>query len=198
MGVGDIRGLLLRVRQGDGAAAEELVRAYEPELRRVVRVRMTDARLRQIVDSIDICQSVLAVFFVRTAAGQFDIQSPEDLIKLLVKMARNCVIDHVRRAHAERRDERRNVALVDSSGAPLPVAGKQDGPVTVLVNRDLLEQVRVRLTAAELQLMDQRSNGQSWNDIAAKTGEHPNVVRMRLARALDRVSQELGLDQPHE
>ena len=62
--------LLGKVRGGDAAAAEELVRTYEPELRRAIRVRLTDARLRRLIDSIDICQSVLAGFFVRTAAGQ--------------------------------------------------------------------------------------------------------------------------------
>ncbi len=197
MGSVDIRGLLCRVRLGDAAAAEEVVRSYEPELRRVIRVRLTDARLRQIVDSMDICQSVLAGFFVRTAAGQFDIQSADDLIKLLVKMARNCVIDHARRVYAQRRDERRNVALVNQSGVPIPVAETQAGPVTIVVNRDLLEQVRSRLTAAELKLMEQRADGLNWIDIAAQTGEHANAVRMRLSRALDRVAQELGLEQSH-
>ena len=103
-GIGE---LLSKVRTGDAAAAEELVRSYEPELRRAIRVRLTDARLRRLVDSMDICQSVLAGFFVRTAAGQYDIQSAEELLKLLVTMARNRVIDWVRRANVERRDGRR-------------------------------------------------------------------------------------------
>jgi len=73
--------LVQRVRCGDGLAAEELVRAYEPEVRRAIRVRLTDARLRRLVDSVDICQSVLAGFFVRRlrpgpAAGQRE--QPDD------------------------------------------------------------------------------------------------------------------------
>ena len=71
----NVRELLRLVRTGDAIAAEELVRAYEPELRRAIRVRLTDARLRRLIDSVDICQSVLAGFFVRTAAGQYDVQS---------------------------------------------------------------------------------------------------------------------------
>ena len=113
-GVGE---LLSKVRSGDAAAAEELVRSYEPELRRAIRVRLTDARLRRLVDSMDICQSVLAGFFVRTAAGQYDIQSAEELLKLLVTMARNRVIDWVRRANVERRDGRREV--------PRPTSGQR-------------------------------------------------------------------------
>jgi hypothetical protein len=48
-----------RVRGGDERAAEELVRRYEPEIRLEVRtwLRMRDARLRRVFDSMDICQS---------------------------------------------------------------------------------------------------------------------------------------------
>lgn len=189
--------LLQRIRAGDGRAAEELVRAYEPELRRAIRVRLTDARLRRIVDSVDICQSVLAGFFVRTAAGQFDIESPEQLLKLLVTMARNRVIDWARRAQADCRDGRRDVSLQNQDcETPLYSAG-DPGPATVLVNRELLERVRSRLSPDELSLVEQRSEGRDWNDIAAERGEKPNAVRMKLSRALDRVAQELGLEESH-
>src|SRR5262245_914953 len=42
--------LIRRVRGGDDAAAAELVRRYEPAIRRVVRLRLTDARLRRAFD----------------------------------------------------------------------------------------------------------------------------------------------------
>jgi RNA polymerase sigma-70 factor (ECF subfamily) len=192
--VGDLLG---RVRGGDAAAAEELVRTYEPELRRAIRVRLTDARLRRLVDSIDICQSVLAGFFVRTAAGQYDIQTPEDLLKLLVTMARNRVIDWARRSRADRRDGRRDVSIEQDDGEQMQFASPQPGPVSVLVSRELLEQVRSRLAPEELKLMEQRAEGLDWNQIAAQTGDQANAVRMRLTRALDRVAEELGLEQSH-
>ncbi len=189
--------LLAQVRGGDAAAAEELVRTYEPELRRAIRVRLTDARLRRLVDSIDICQSVLAGFFVRTAAGQYDIQTSEELLKLLVKMARNCVIDWVRRSQGDRRDVRRDVSIEREDGQSMQFASSQPGPVSVLVSRELLEQVRSRLAPDELKLMEQRAEGLNWNEIAAVTGDHVNAVRMKLTRALDRVAEELGLEQSH-
>lgn len=188
-----VRELLDRVRNGDSTAAEELVRTYEPEIRRAIRVRMTDARLRRLVDSIDICQSVLAGFFVRTAAGQYDIQTPEELLRLLVTMARNRIIDWARRQQADRRDSRREVSIDDENA--VPVASQDPGPASVLVNRELLEQVRNRLSADELRLMEKRSEGVGWNEIAAETGEQANAVRMKLTRALDRVAAELGLEQ---
>ncbi len=192
--VGDLLG---KVRGGDAAAAEELVRTYEPELRRAIRVRLTDARLRRLVDSIDICQSVLAGFFVRTAAGQYDIQTPEELLKLLVTMARNRVIDWARRSQADRRDGRRDVSIEQDNGEQMQFASPQPGPVSVLVSRELLEQVRSRLAPEELKLMEQRAEGLDWNAIAAQTGDQANTARMKLTRALDRVAEELGLEQSH-
>src|SRR5262249_7307378 len=56
-----------RIRDGDEQAAADLVRRYEPIIRVVVRTRLGDRRLRRILDSMDICQSVLASLFVRAA-----------------------------------------------------------------------------------------------------------------------------------
>src|SRR6516165_10385656 len=96
-----------RVRAGDGAAAEQLVRRYEPTIRRVVRVRLVDARLQRLFDSMDICQSVFGSFFVHAALGDYDLNTPEQLLGLLVSMSRKKVIDKSRRAGAARRDYRR-------------------------------------------------------------------------------------------
>ena len=81
--------LIRRVRSGDQDAATELVRRYEQSIRRAVRFRLADSRLVRVLDSMDICQSVFASFFVRTAAGQFDIDKPDQLLRLLVAIARN-------------------------------------------------------------------------------------------------------------
>ena len=54
-----------RVRAGDEEAATELVRRYESAVRIEVRMRLADSRLRRVVDTMDLCQSVLASFFVR-------------------------------------------------------------------------------------------------------------------------------------
>src|SRR5262245_65121852 len=96
------RDLIRRVRAGDEQAATELVRQYEPEIRREVRLRLTDPGLRRVIDLVDICQSVLGNFFARAALGQFDLGEPRQLLALLVKMARNRLTDWARRQNAER------------------------------------------------------------------------------------------------
>src|SRR5437764_14469760 len=84
-----------RLRAGDEQAAAEFVRRYEPVIRSRVRVwlRMQDARLRRLFDSMDICQSVFASFFVRAALGQYDLDDPSRLVALLVQMARHKLTD---------------------------------------------------------------------------------------------------------
>jgi RNA polymerase sigma-70 factor (ECF subfamily) len=91
-----------RVRGGDGRAAEELVRRYEPTIRRVVRVRLVDPRLQRLFDSMDICQSVFGSFFVHAALGDYELATPEQLLGLLVSMSRKKVVDKSRRAGAAR------------------------------------------------------------------------------------------------
>ena len=89
--------LLQRVRAGDERAAEELFHSYEAQIRRVVRVRLTDPGLRRQLDSVDICQSVMADFFVRVALGRFELETADQLIKLLATMARNKLLNKAAR-----------------------------------------------------------------------------------------------------
>ena len=81
--------LLTRVRGGDSDAASELVRNYESAIRVAVRTRLSDPKLRRQFDSMDVCQSVLASFFLRAAAGHYDLRDPAQLVALLTKMAHN-------------------------------------------------------------------------------------------------------------
>src|SRR5690348_10318545 len=105
-----------RIRAGDEQAAAELVGRYERAIRREVRMRLGDPRLQRVLDSMDVCQSVLASFFVRAAAGRYDLEKPEQLVRLLITIARNKVIAEARRLGAGVRDNRRNVGLADLSG----------------------------------------------------------------------------------
>jgi RNA polymerase sigma-70 factor (ECF subfamily) len=182
--------LIARVRAGDGAAAAELVRRYEPTIRRVARVRLMDSRLQRLVDSLDICQSVFGSFFVRTALGEYDLDTPEQLLNLLVNMSRKKVVDQARRAGAARRDFRREQGAVDER----QWAAADASPSEQVAGAELLDEFRRRLSADERQLAEKRAAGLGWNEIAAERGESPEALRKQLARAIDRVSQELGLE----
>jgi RNA polymerase sigma-70 factor (ECF subfamily) len=182
--------LICRIREGDQAAAAELVRRYEPAVRRAVRFRLGDGRLGAVLDSMDVCQSVLGSFFVRVAAGQYDLKTPEQLLKLLATMARNKVAGQARKESAERRDYRR----VRGGDAVTAAASGDPSPSRELAARELLDEVNRRLTAEERRLVELRSQGGDWAAIALRVGGDPVVLRKRLSRALDRVTREMGLD----
>ena len=69
-------GFIRRIRAGD-EQGRELVERYEPVIRREVKMRLRDPRLYRRLDWTDICQSVLASFFVRAASGQYDLDQPD-------------------------------------------------------------------------------------------------------------------------
>jgi DNA-directed RNA polymerase specialized sigma24 family protein len=183
--------MMARVRRSDPRAAHELLDRYGDQIRRVVRVRLTDPSLRRQMDSVDICQSVMADFFVRVALGQYELNTPEQLVKLLATMARNRLFKHIDGQRAARRDVRR---LEKVGVDELPVAAGEPTPSRHAAGRELLAEVRLRLTEQECYLADQRGLGRSWPELAEELGATADALRIRLRRALDRVCQELNLD----
>jgi RNA polymerase sigma factor (sigma-70 family) len=184
------RALVRRARQGDPDAARELFEGYEAHIRRIVRVRLSDPHIRRVMDSADVCQSVMANFFVRVATGQFDLDDPQDLIRLLVKMTQNKILDHVRKQHSDRRDRRREQG---GPGALSSLTDRGESPSQIVANRELLEEARRRLSDEERYLADQRTLGREWTDLAEELGKSAEALRKQYARAIDRVTRELGL-----
>lgn len=183
--------LIHRVRAGDHDAAAEVVRLYEPAIRRAVRFRLADAHLRSQLDSIDICQSVLRSFFVRAASGQYDLETPEQLLGLLATMARRKLISESRR----QRSQRRGGHYTTASGQDVQVFADPSARAPEEVEaRDLLQEVRRRLTADERELLDLRNQGHDWGEIAVQLGGTAGALRKKLTRAINRVACELGLD----
>ena len=187
----DFEELIRRVRAWDQEAAAELVRRYEPAIRRAVRVRLASARLGNLLDSMDICQSVLRSFFVRAASSQYDLETPEQVLRLLTAMARNKLASQARKQYSLRRDNRR-VSAIGDAGSQL--VSPADSPSAVIVVRDLQQEVRRRLAPDDWRLLELRNQGHDWAEIAARVGGAAESLRMKLARAIDRVVEELGLD----
>jgi RNA polymerase sigma factor (sigma-70 family) len=180
-----------RVRASDHTAAAELVKRYAPAVRRVIRLQLRDSRMRRVLDSTDICQDVLASFFIRAASGQYDLERPVQLLRLLVVMARNKLVSESRTFYVRRRV--RPGPAVDAMLARL--AAPETALSSRLAWKDLLQEVRRRLTDEERRLADRRAERLEWSEIAAEVGGSAEALRKRLARALDRVSNQLGLEE---
>jgi RNA polymerase sigma-70 factor (ECF subfamily) len=188
----EFRVLMDRVRAGDEAAAETLVRAYEPEIRRIVRVRLNNSKMRKLVDSVDICQSVLANFFVRAALGQFELDSPQKLLKLLATMACNKFNDQIRKQRADKRGQGKDA--VNDTQVLRGLEASEPGPAKLAALREILEIVRSHLTPEERYLVEHRLQGREWASLGAELKMTPDAVRKRFTRALDRVTQQMKLE----
>ena len=185
--------LIRRVRAWDQEAAAELVRRYEPAIRRAVRFRLADARLGGLLDSMDICQSVLGSFFVRAAAGQYDLETPEQVLGLLAAMARNKLASQARRQGAR--------AAGTAAASPPATRTRRSGsstPAPARAGRWPRATCSRRSGAGsspdERRLLELRNDGHDWAAIAARLGGSAEALRKKLARALDRVAEQLGLD----
>jgi hypothetical protein len=188
--------LLHRVRLGEQAAAAELVQHYEPVVRREIRLWLRQCRalaLTRVVDSTDICQSVLARFFVQASEDRLNIQNPEHLQNLLLIMARHRFLHHLRSNQAVRRDIRRAKPLLDSDLNELAEPSGRAAPGDMVVEQELLQMIRARLTPEERELADRRASGESWADVVAAMGGTPDARRIQLARAEARVAADFGL-----
>jgi DNA-directed RNA polymerase specialized sigma24 family protein len=123
--------------------------------------------------------------------GQFDLETPGQLMGLLEAMARNMIATQARKAQVTRRDER-EIGGDDESTSPL-VPGPS--PTEQVAWRELVEIVRSRLSSDERELSDLRAGGQDWSAIAAAVGGTAEAARKRLERAFDRVARELGWEE---
>lgn len=180
--------LMRRLQSGDSDAASELVRQYEPEVRRFVRFRLFTSNLRRIVDSVDVSQSVLGRFFVQLEAGEISVHNHEQLRRLLLVMTRNQLFDVARRQKAQKRDVGKIV-----TGEFDMVADSADSPSQQIAEAELLDLVQARLSDYERRIVAERLSERPWDEIAAELGSTAEAVRKQMTRAIDRAAKELGV-----
>jgi RNA polymerase sigma-70 factor (ECF subfamily) len=186
----DFAEFIRRIRAGDERAATELVRLYEPLIRREVRLHIRDRRLRRLFESQDVCQSVLGSFFAGTALGRYDFETPGQLVKLLAAMTRNKVAATARGQHRQRRDSRRTTDLADGVEQ---IADRGPSPSETVGGAELIKQLRAELTDDERRVAELRRQGLTWDDVAARLGGTAGARRVQLARAIERVSRQFDL-----
>jgi RNA polymerase sigma factor (sigma-70 family) len=179
-----------RVLARDEEAARQFVLHFEPEIRRVVRVRLTDPRLRQMVDSMDVCQSVFGKFFSYLHDRDLAKESPENLLALLVTMVQNKIRDLARRQKAQRRDVRRKVSW-DDSLVQMWLVDDQPTPDSVVSRQELLRLIESHLSVDEREIAEMRASGWSWLSIGEKMNQSSENLRKKLERALARIRAEL-------
>ncbi len=90
--------LIDRVRGGDEGAARLLYDRYGSAIRRVARAHIRHAMMGGQYDSADIFHSVMRSFFARVqrADNAWTLDTPEQLLNLLLDMTDKTAIDKIR------------------------------------------------------------------------------------------------------
>lgn len=176
--------LLQRLNRGDLAAAEQIVRAYEPYLRMVVR-RSLPGRLRAKFDSMDVVQSVWVHLLhgLRKAAWEFPDRGR--LLALLVTITRRRLISRVRHHQTALQREQPGADFLDHFPAP-----RQPRPSEVVEADELWTRMLALCPPGHRELLQLKRQGLSLAEIAARADMHEGSVR----RILRQLSRQLALE----
>ena len=176
--------LLQRMRTGDARARAALVARIEPLLRRFAQGRLPQV-LRHEQDTADLVQ--LTWLKVLDKIDGIELSAPGDIFSYL----RTVLLNALREALRKHGRSRVDVHADAESGLADLVAENVD-----LDDWLAYEQVIAALPADSRVLVLMRFEfGMSFTEIAAEFGETPDVIRMRVNRAVARIAQE-GHGQP--
>jgi RNA polymerase sigma-70 factor (ECF subfamily) len=140
---------------------------------------------------VDICNTVLGKFFVRAHVGRFNLESPRDLIKLLVTMARRRLVDELRKAC-------NRILLLNGGADGDAVRDPGESPSEIVAGEELIQEFLRRMTPAERRIAELRAAYLDWGEVAARVGGSREAVRKQLERAVCRVEHQLGLREDGE
>jgi RNA polymerase sigma factor (sigma-70 family) len=187
-----LQALLQRISNGEAAAEEEFVRRYKPHLQRHVRAKLRLRRIRRISDTSDICQVVLASVLLQSALGEHRFDDSKGMQKWLVRIADHKLIDLARKPEFQVRHL--SINALDDDGVD-PADSKSD-PGSELAVGELVQKGKQLLTDAERSLVELRRQGLTWDEVGARLGLSGDTCRKRLARAIERIMRDLGLEGP--
>jgi RNA polymerase sigma-70 factor (ECF subfamily) len=185
----DISSVLARVHDGDEAAARELLRRYEAEVRLVVR-RQLPRLLRSRFDSLDFLQSVWGSFFRRMRSGPAEFEDSRHLVAFLARAAKNKVIDEYRRAASRKQDMHREEPLWTEGSRPKEVAADIDTPSELAQAREVFVRLRELLPAERRTILELKAEGLSSRDIGERLGISERTVQRVLEDLRRKVEPE--------
>lgn len=176
--------LLQRVRQGSDDAAWDLVQTYGPYVLRTIR-RTIGREIRGKFDSEDFAQAVWASFFAAT--DRFgDVREARQFVGLLATMARNKVIDEMRRRMQTQKYAVRRECQLDSLGDDdNQVASRDPTPSQFAIARERWLQLLQSQSERDRQVIRLKLMGRSHQSIAGQMEMSERTVRRIIERLTD-------------
>ena len=192
---GSITRLLKQLNDDNTVVSEDAAsRIFSRYFQRLVRLSISQlsAPIRQRVGGEDVVQSAMASFFMRHQDGQYDLNSRDDLEKLLfdivVKKARSVA----RRYSSQKRDIGREAAPSMENGISKSLLEYMDSaepsPEEIATIRDIIE----ALPGDELQMVVAlKLEGYTDNEIGQKLSYSGETIRLKKLRAAGWLKQQL-------
>ncbi len=178
----DFRPLMQRVAEGSEEAARELVERYGGYVRRAVR-RTMDSRLRRMFDSLDFAQLAWAsVFRQRDRLERFE--NPEELVKFLVSVGHNKVLNEVRRRLGTAKSNLDRESALDPHELDqcIDKSGRFPSAIDAAVAGDELQRLLRDLPPKEQEMVQLRVRGLTQKEIGAATQKPRTTIQRIFAR----------------
>jgi DNA-directed RNA polymerase specialized sigma24 family protein len=137
-------------------------------------LRLVDDRLRRVVDTADLYQSLLKDFLARRVEESADGQHAGGLCAYLAR-----AVDY--KIRTKLRKERHHGGGLPDGQEPL---SPEAGAARMAEGRDFHQALRERLAEPVRRLFDLKAEGLTWPQIAEQIGGEPDALRMRLRRAV--------------
>lgn len=177
--------LVRRAKQGEQEALGELLRRYQPRVRKIVRLRLGNSNL-DVLDLDDILQETLVAAF--KAFERFELRNEASVINWLSKIAERKILSASEYLAAQKRVRDKELALdyEDSEGVVFDVPDERRGPMTSVSTREewrLIEDCIAELPETYREIIVLREClGYGWEDVAREHGR-PTVDAARKMHA---------------
>lgn len=185
------RHLVALVKDGDGAALDQLCRVYGPRVHWIMRLRM-GRELRSKLESMDLVQDTL----VHALGGldNFTYRNEGDFVRWLSTIAENVIRGNLKRLHANKRDIRREVPLdgACATGTHRHVAalGPVDAttPSVIMSRKEELDDLERALNQVKPEYREviilTKIEGLSYKEMSKRLGKSHDAVRKLVSRAI--------------
>ena len=184
--------LIRRYRDGDEGAARELFDRYVERLLALARRRISQ-RLASRVDPEDVVQSVFRTFFDRAKAGQFQLDDPDDVCKLLARITVHKTLRQIAYHKAAKRDPSLEAAQsTEGQDRLMELLDREPTPDDANAFMDQLEHFLGALRPQDRQILELRMQGYNNLEIAEKL----EVSDRKIRRLMERVrgqAEQVGL-----
>jgi RNA polymerase sigma-70 factor (ECF subfamily) len=187
--------VMARLRAGDQDAARQIFQRFAGRLIALAHERL-DCLVRRKVDPEDVVQSALKSFFLRYAAGQFDVGDWNSLWGLLVVITLRKCGREIKHFHGPQHDVRREAAAQAGSEATdaWEALADEPTPAEAAMLAETIEQVVGELGPRERRVFELRLQGCTVPEISAEVSRTEYTVEgvLRKIRKRLRHLQDCG------